>query len=77
MIRGSSPRHEVGGFRMFADDLDLDALAARADGMTGADLKEVLRRAQLDKAMHEARQGSAPSPITQDELLAAVRAVRV
>ncbi|GAB3823966.1 ATP-binding protein [Dactylosporangium cerinum] len=76
LLRRLIARHEVGGFRLFADDLDVAALAAASTGMTGADFKEALRRAQLDKAMHEARHGSAASPITHADLLAAVRAVR-
>lgn len=76
LLRRLIARHEVGGFRLFADDLDVPALAAASTGLTGADFKEALRRAQLDKAMHEARHGAAPSPITQADLLAAVAAVR-
>ncbi|MDG6104288.1 AAA family ATPase [Dactylosporangium aurantiacum] len=77
LLRRLISRHEVGGFRLFADDVDVTALAAASTGMTGADFKEALRRAQLDKAMHEARHGTPPSPITQADLLAAIRAVRV
>lgn len=76
LLRRLIARHEVGGFRLFADDLDVTAIAAASTGMTGADFKEALRRAQLDKAMHEARNGKPPSPITQADLLAAVSAVR-
>jgi transitional endoplasmic reticulum ATPase len=61
MIRQLATSHEMTGFVMFADDVDVDALAARSEGMTGADLAEVLRRAQLAKAMQEARTG-APEP---------------
>ncbi|WP_433615084.1 AAA family ATPase [Dactylosporangium sp. CA-139114] len=71
LIRSLIARHETAAFRMFADDVDLDALAAAATGLTGADLKEALRRAQLDKAMGEARSGTA-APITQADLLAAI-----
>ncbi|WP_426511342.1 AAA family ATPase [Dactylosporangium sp. McL0621] len=71
-IRALIARHETPGFRMFADDVNLDELAAAAAGLTGADLKEALRRAQLDKAMSEAR-GGAAGPITQAELHAAIR----
>jgi transitional endoplasmic reticulum ATPase len=60
--------HEVAGFRMFADDVDVADLAAACHGMTGADLKELLRRAQLAKAMHEARSGNAATPISHDDL---------
>ncbi|WP_433058721.1 ATP-binding protein [Dactylosporangium sp. CS-033363] len=72
LLRGLIARHETPGFRMFADDVDADELAAAATGLTGADLKEVLRRAQLDKAMREARTGMADGPITQAELLRAL-----
>jgi transitional endoplasmic reticulum ATPase len=75
MIRALISAHESPGFRMFADDLDAGALGVAATGMTGADIKEVLRRVQLAKAMQEAR-GGAAGPITQDDLLAATRALR-
>jgi transitional endoplasmic reticulum ATPase len=68
MIGQLSAVHESPGFRMFADDLDLPALAAASPGMTGADIKEVLRRVQLAKAMLEARTGGPVPPITQQEL---------
>ena len=51
MIRGLIAAHEAPGFRMFADDLDLGELGRASHGMTGADIKEVLRRVQLTKAM--------------------------
>jgi len=68
-------RHEVDGFRMFAGDLDVTALAAASAGMTGADIKEVLRRVQLAKALHEAR-GGRSEPIGQADLVRAVDALR-
>jgi transitional endoplasmic reticulum ATPase len=68
MVRQLIAEHEVAGFRMFADDLDVERLAAATEGMTGADIKEVLRRAQLDKAMQEARTGTPPAPIGEDDL---------
>lgn len=74
MITGLTARHEAGGFRMFAPDLDVEALADRATGLSGADLKEVLRRAQMAKAMAEAR-GESPGPITQYDLLAGISAL--
>ena len=69
MIRQLAASHERTGFVMFADDVDVDALAADSDGMTGADLAEVLRRAQLAKAMQEARTGADESAIGQADLL--------
>jgi transitional endoplasmic reticulum ATPase len=71
MIGGLIAAHEAPGFVMFAPDLDLTALAVASHGMTGADIKEVLRRVQLAKAMQDARRGHA-GPITQDELLASI-----
>jgi transitional endoplasmic reticulum ATPase len=68
MIRQLIAAHEVGGFEMFADDVDVDALAVASGGMTGADLAEVLRRAQLAKAMQEARTGAPASAIGQADL---------
>jgi transitional endoplasmic reticulum ATPase len=61
--------HEQPGFTMFADDLDLAALAQATQGMTGADIKEILRRVQLAKAMQDARTGGQAGPITQQELI--------
>ncbi|MDY7086128.1 MAG: ATP-binding protein [Actinomycetota bacterium] len=73
MIRGLIAAHEAPGFQMFADDLDIAALATASHGMTGADIKEILRRVQLSKAMQDARTGGNVTPITTDELLASVR----
>jgi transitional endoplasmic reticulum ATPase len=68
ILRGLIARYEVAGFRMFADDVDIAALADVSDGLTGADVKEVLRRLQLAKAMAEARGGGCSAPITQADL---------
>src|SRR6266545_216242 len=76
MVRQLIARHEVPGFRMFADDLDPRDLARASVGMTGADLKEVLRRAQLSKAMREARTGTVPTPISQAELRQCIAGLR-
>jgi transitional endoplasmic reticulum ATPase len=76
MIRRLIARHEVAGFRMFADDVDVLELARTSHGMTGADIKEVLRRVQLAKAMQEARTGTAASPIGQADLIRSVEELR-
>jgi transitional endoplasmic reticulum ATPase len=73
MIQGLIAAHEQPGFTMFADDIDLAALAHASHGMTGADIKEVLRRVQLTKAMQDARTGGNVTPIAQEELLSSVR----
>jgi transitional endoplasmic reticulum ATPase len=75
MIRALIEAHEQPGFRMFAEDLDLGELGRVSVGMTGADIKEVLRRVQLDKAMQDARTGGQVDPIAQAELLTSVRAL--
>jgi transitional endoplasmic reticulum ATPase len=72
MIRALIAAHESPGFRMFADDVDLAELGRLSHGMTGADIKEVLRRVQLSKAMQDARTGGRVEPISQAELLASV-----
>jgi transitional endoplasmic reticulum ATPase len=72
MIRGLISAHEQPGFIMFAPDLDLVELARASHGMTGADIKEVLRRVQLAKAMQDARTGGEVGPITQEELKASI-----
>jgi transitional endoplasmic reticulum ATPase len=72
MIRGLIAAHEQSGFMMFADDLDLAALARASLGMTGADIKEVLRRVQLAKAMQDARTGGRVAPINQHDLIASI-----
>ncbi|WP_063725780.1 ATP-binding protein [Cryptosporangium arvum] len=76
MIRQQIVEHEVPGFRMFADDVDIVACATLSQGLTGADLKEVLRRAQLSKAMREARTGTPATAISQDDLRRQIEAVR-
>jgi transitional endoplasmic reticulum ATPase len=76
MIRQLIARHEVSGFQMFADDLDPVELARASHRMTGADIKEMLRRVQLDKAMQEARSGTPAAPINQDDLLRGIAELR-
>ena len=74
-IRELAERHEYAGFRMFADDIDPAALAAASHGFSGADIAEVLRRAQLAKAMQEARGGKS-EPISQADLMAITTTLR-
>jgi transitional endoplasmic reticulum ATPase len=73
MIEALRSAHQTPGFAMFADDIDLGELGRVSVGMTGADIKEVLRRVQLAKAMQDARTGGVVEPISQAELLASVR----
>ncbi|WP_425426716.1 ATP-binding protein [Asanoa hainanensis] len=74
-IQDLTERHEYAGFKMFAADVDPAALAAASHGFSGADVGEVLRRAQLAKAMQEARGGKG-SPITQSDLMTITTALR-
>jgi transitional endoplasmic reticulum ATPase len=76
MIRELIARYEVPPFRMFADDVDPRELAALATGMTGADIREVLRRVQLAKAMQEAVGGLPVGPINQDDLRKGIAGLR-
>jgi transitional endoplasmic reticulum ATPase len=76
MIRHLIARYEGSGFRMFAEDLDPYELARASDGMTGADLKEALRRIRLAKAMQEARTGRAAAPISQVDLEGCIAELR-
>ncbi|WBB69521.1 ATP-binding protein [Micromonospora sp. WMMD812] len=76
MIRELVDRHESTAFRMFADDVDPAGLAALSPGLTGADLREVLRRVQLAKAMREATGGAPVGPISQDDLREAIAGLR-
>jgi transitional endoplasmic reticulum ATPase len=61
---------------MFGDDLDVHQLASASHGMTGADIKEVLRRVQLAKAMREARTGTPAAPISQQDLKQTIAELR-
>lgn len=76
MIRGLISAHEEPGFQMFDEDLDLAGLARASHGMTGADIKEVLRRVQLAKAMQDARGGGRVAPISQQDLTESIGALR-
>jgi transitional endoplasmic reticulum ATPase len=64
--------HEEPGFTMFGDGIDLAELGRLSHGMTGADIKEILRRVQLNKAMQDARTGGMVEPISQQELAASI-----
>jgi transitional endoplasmic reticulum ATPase len=76
MIRELIAKHEVPGFQMFADDVAPRELAGLSHGMTGADIKEVLRRVQLAKAMQEATTGTLAPPISQDDLRRGIAQLR-
>ncbi|MER7458781.1 ATP-binding protein [Micromonospora sp. NPDC126480] len=76
MIRDLVDQHERPGFRMFAADVDPAVLAAEAPGLTGADIREVLRRVQLAKAMWEATGGRPAGPIRQADLRTAIEGLR-
>ncbi len=76
MIQGLIHAHERDGFRMFADDLDLTELGELGTGLSGADLAEALRRAQLGKALQEAGTGERPTPISQRDLRERIEEVR-
>jgi transitional endoplasmic reticulum ATPase len=71
MIRQLIAAHETPGFRMFDENLDLVELSRASLGMTGADIKEVLRRVQLTKAMVDARGGTV-APISTEDLKASI-----
>ena len=64
-------QHSTEAFSLFAEDVAVTELAHWAAGLSGADLAEVLRRTQLEKAMVEARGGTV-GPITQDDLLRSI-----
>jgi transitional endoplasmic reticulum ATPase len=76
MIGRLSERHNTTQFRMFAGDVDPAGLGAACQGMNGADIREVLRRVQLAKAMREAVTGSRPPPIEQADILLAIAEVQ-
>jgi len=76
MIGQLATRHDRSGFRMFAADIDPAGLGVASRGMTGADLREVLRRVQLAKAMQEATSGAPPPAIAQADLLRAIDDLR-
>ncbi len=78
MIRTLIAQHEQDDnqFWMFADDIDVGALAATTEGMSGADPREILRRAQMLKAIQEAHSGVPSSPITNDDLQAQIDQLR-
>jgi len=76
MIRQLIAAHEAPGFQMFAADLDPTQLAVASAGMTGADLREALRRVRLAKAMHEANTGDPAPPISQQDLIGYLEQLR-
>ncbi|GAA2509555.1 ATP-binding protein [Winogradskya humida] len=72
MIAQLAAVHERPGFTMFADGVDLAELGRLSHGMTGADIKEALRRVQLAKAMQDAHTGGMVDPISQQDLTASI-----
>jgi transitional endoplasmic reticulum ATPase len=75
MIQRLIARHRTDGFAMF-EDVDTARLAELTDGMSGADIQEVLRRVQMIKAMQEARGAESAGAISQPDLELAVSQMR-
>jgi SpoVK/Ycf46/Vps4 family AAA+-type ATPase len=61
---------------MFDNDVSLDELAEATDGMSGADINEILRRVRFDHAMQEAQAKQAMSPITQQDIIDVIQDMR-
>jgi transitional endoplasmic reticulum ATPase len=55
----------------FGNDLSVDELAYETDGMSGADINNVLRQA-FTRAQHESESGTE-APISQDDIVAAIQ----
>jgi transitional endoplasmic reticulum ATPase len=68
-------RHRTAEFAMFGE-LDTERLAVLTDGLSGADLQEILRRVQMLKAMQEVRGDAAATMITQADLELAISQLR-
>ena len=75
-LRGNLVTLEGDGPAVEAAATVVAELADLADGLTGADFKEVLRRLQLAKAMDEARGDVPVAPIGQADLIAGVAELR-
>ena len=71
-ISESLVEHSGEDFQVFSSDLKVPKLVELTDGISGADIAEILRRVKLSKAMREARTGHA-TPITQDDLVQEVQ----
>jgi len=64
-------------FIPISDDVNTLELAQKTDGMSGADITEILRRASFAKAMQEAQKGDTEvAPINNADLLAIIRDMR-
>lgn len=59
-------------FAPYGDDIDVSQVVRETDGMSGADISEIFRRLTLEKAMQEARTGSAQS-IVQEDIIRTIR----
>lgn len=67
---------ESDSFKMFADDINVQELAMKTDGFSGADLKEVFRRICLQKAMTEAKTKNLVDPISQNDIINCIERFR-
>lgn len=68
---------EQGGeFHTFTNDLDIPEIARVTDGMSGADIHEIVRRLLMKKAMTEARTERQAPPISQEDLIEQIREYR-
>ena len=74
ILRRLVTAHETAEFRLLDDDIEVHRLADLTPSYTGADLEEVIRRAQWRKALADARTGgtAATTPITHRDLVEAI-----
>lgn len=75
IMRREIARHEKSPFALFAADVDPQGLAASTEGMSGADIAEVLRRIQHSKGVQYASTGVATS-ITQEDIMRSILRMR-
>lgn len=71
----TTPRHRLytpDEFHLYTNDVDSGVLADQSDGMTGADMEEILQRIQRRKFIARVKQGEM-SPITQADILDEIR----
>ncbi len=67
---------DLTGEKPMQDSIDINSLAAATDGMTGADIKAILRSARTKRLMAKLQWDVELSPICQNDIIKAIKSHR-
>lgn len=77
MNRASKVAKEAGNEQVFAADLDVQHIASKTAGFSGAELANIIQRVVYKKACKEILDGALQPPVSEEEVMAIVKAIKL